>query len=146
MYRKKPGVDIIMDILEEAMRFYPESEFIRSLQRQYIERGGLSKKQLQGLYGKAEKITSIPAAKMATLEAIILKKHVKNRSALPEPVTMFEQDESDGQLINAILEKFPSHKRVLFFQSKYHNRETLSAAEKTELKNFYKLLIEKSKK
>ena len=70
MYRKKPDVDIIKDLLELTLVAYPASTFIKSLAFQYEERGGLSKKQLEGLYKKAEKVNTIPANKLATLEAV----------------------------------------------------------------------------
>jgi hypothetical protein len=71
MQRLKPDVDIVLDILKAVLEAQPLSSFTQSLLHQYQERGGLSKKQLQGLYGKAEKVKSIPAGKLATLEAII---------------------------------------------------------------------------
>ena len=74
MNRLKPEVDIVLDILKAVNIAQPESSFIQSLLHQYQERGGLSKKQLQGLYAKAQKFSSIPENKLATLEAIILKK------------------------------------------------------------------------
>jgi hypothetical protein len=43
-------------------------------------------------------------------------------------------------MIEAILEKYPQHKRVLFLKVKYDNNEVLSSAEITELERFYKLL------
>jgi hypothetical protein len=76
---------------------------------------------------------------MATLEAIILRKPLKTRSALPAPAPLYEKDEAAGNMIRSILEKFPAHKRVLFFQSKYNNNEPLSAADITELQKFAKL-------
>ena len=79
MQRLKPGVDIVLDVLKAVAEAQPHSEFAQSILRQYQERGGLSKKQLEGLYGKAQKIKSIPPGKLATLEAIILKKHTKSR-------------------------------------------------------------------
>lgn len=140
MHRLKPGVDIVLDILKAVAEAQPQSEFAKSLLHQYQERGGLSKKQLQGLYGKAQKTKTIPTAKLATLEAIILRKHTKNRSELPETKPLYEKDISIGLMIESILNRFPSHKRVLFLKSKYNNNEVLSAAELAELKHFVKLL------
>lgn len=141
MDRKKPDVDIIADILKAGMEAYPDSEFIRSLAMQYEERGGLSKKQLQGLYQKVAKKQAVSEAKLATLEAVILKKPTKYKSALPENAPLYTRDETVGQMITAILNKFPQHKRILFFQSKYEGNETLSAVEKTELEKLHKLLL-----
>lgn len=140
MQRLKPGVDIVLDILKAVEVAQPNSEFVKSILHQYIERGGLSKKQLQGLFGKAQKVNSIPAAKLATLEAIILKKHTRNKSPLPESKPLFEKDLMIGELIQNILAKYPNHKRVLFLRSKYENNETITTAEKEEIQKFSKLL------
>ena len=141
MQRLKPEVDIIKDILEAVLQAQPDSTFVQSLLNQYIERGGLSKKQLQGLYGKAQKIKTIPAGKLATLEAIILRKNIKFRSALPENKPLYEKDEKAGKMITDILVKFPAHKRVLLFKTKYDNNEVLSPTEISELEKFVKLLL-----
>lgn len=140
MFRKKIDVDVINDILQAALEAYPDSTFVQSLSRQYQERGGLSKKQLEGLYNKALKVQSIPVGKLATLEAMILKRPTRFKSAPPAPKPLYSKDEHVGELISAILAKYPQHKRVLFFQSKYDNNESLSATEITELEKFKKLL------
>jgi hypothetical protein len=140
VFRKKIDVDIIKDILEAAQAAYPNSVFVQSLARQYEERGGLSKKQLEGLFGKARKIKGLPPGKLATLEAMILKRPTRYKSAPPPPKPLYTKDEKTGELIGAILAKYPQHKRVLFFQSKYNNNESLSAAELAELEKFQKLL------
>lgn len=141
MYRKKPDVDVIKDLLELVLVAKPASAFVKSLLFQYEERGGLSKKQLEGLYSKAAKIDSIPANKLATLEAVILRRPNRYKSALPENTPLYVKDDTTGQIINAILEKYPQHKRVLFFKTKYDNNEPLQAAEKAELERFSKLLL-----
>jgi hypothetical protein len=141
MQRLKPDVDIVKDILKAVLQAQPLSTFTQSLYYQYRERGGLSKKQLQGLYNKAQKIKTIPPAKLATLEAIILHKHGKHRSALPEIKPLYKTNEAAGNMISAILQKFPQHKRVLFLSLKFNNNEPLSAAELTELEKFAKLLL-----
>ena len=140
MYRKRPDVDIIKDILEAALQAYPNSSFIQSLSFQYQERGGLSKKQLDGLYKKAVKITNIPVNWLATLEAEILKRPTRYKSTPPAPTPLYTKDENIGQVISSILEKYPQHKRVLFLQSKYDNNNPLSASELAELEKFNKLL------
>ncbi|MGC4100727.1 hypothetical protein [Ferruginibacter sp.] len=143
MQRKKPDVDVILDILEATLAAKPASTFTASLLQQYRERGGLSKKQLEGLYNKASKVPAVTETKLATLEAIILKKHTRHRSPLPQATPLFTKDEEAGNLINAILEKYPQHKRVLFFKANYDNNKPISVTEKEELKRFHKLLIEK---
>jgi hypothetical protein len=140
MRRIRPDVDIILDILKAVTAAQPLSTFAQSLLQQYQERGGLSKKQLEGLYGKAQKIKDIPENKLATLAAIILRKPAKHRSELPAPAPLYTKDEETGKMIGSVLEKYPQHKRVLFFKSKYDNNELLSPAEKTELLKFSKLL------
>lgn len=140
MQRLKPGVDIVLDILTAVVEAQPHSEFAQSIMRQYQERGGLSKKQLEGLYGKAQKVKSIPPGKLATLEAIILKKHTKQRSELPDRKPLYQKDISIAQLMDSILKQFPSHKRVLYLKSKYDNNEVLSSIELSELARFSKLL------
>jgi hypothetical protein len=142
MRRILPHVDIVLDILKAVVEAQPRSGFAQSILLQYQERGGLSKKQLQGLYGMAQKITSVTPAKLATLAAIILKKPTKERT--PAPLTassVYQKDETAGKTIAAILEKYPQHKRVLFLRSRYDNNETLSAAEMRELEKFKKLIV-----
>jgi hypothetical protein len=95
---------------------------------------------LQGLYNKAVNIKTIPVNKLATLEAVILKKPTKYKSALPESIPLYTKDETIGKMVDAILVKYPQHKRVLFLKSKYDNNEPLSATEITELQKFNKLL------
>jgi DNA repair protein RadC len=129
-----------MDILKAVVEAQPGSTFAQSLLQQYQERGGLSKKQLQGLFNKAEKVKTIPVGKMATLEAIILKKPNRYKSALPVAGPLHQKDETTGQMIDAILAKYPEHKRVLFFKSKYENNEVLTATEMSDLQRFSKLL------
>lgn len=141
MQRKKPGVDITLDILKETLDANPASPFVTSLLYQYNERGGLSKKQLEGLYHKASKVSTIAPAKLATLQAIILKKPMKYNSPLPLPAPIFIKDEAIGKLITEILQKYPQHKRVLYFRVKYQNNEFFSVTETEELKRFYKILI-----
>lgn len=140
MQRLKPDVDIVLDILNAVVIAQPGSAFAQSLLRQYHERGGLSKRQLQGLMGKASRIVSITPAKLATLEAIIKKKPTKYRSDLPAQLPVQEKDESTGRMMEEILKKYPEHKRVLFFRSKYDNNEPLTAQELAELERFSKIL------
>lgn len=139
MYRKKPDVDIVKDILESVSEARPASEFICSLMHQYEERGGLSKKQLEGLYKKAQRVSSIPAARLATLEAMIRQRPNRYKSPLPENKPLYEKNEKAGEMIASVLEKFPAHKRVLFFKAKFDNNEPLQPAELTELEKFYRM-------
>ena len=137
-------VDIISDILAAANKAYPESDFVQSLSHQYLVRGSLSKRQLEGLYKKAERIKDLPHNKLATLEAVILKRPKKYKSELPPSEPLYKKDEEAGKLIDQILDKYPAHKRVLFFQSKYKTNEPFSPTELTELQKFHKFLIKPS--
>jgi hypothetical protein len=136
MNQPKDRLDIINDVLEECILAYPVSSFIISLYKQYQQRGSLSKKQLQGLYGKASKIEQLPPGKLATIEAIIKRMPTRFKSELPEIKPLFEKDEATGLLISEILAKYPQHKRVLFLKTKYDNNEVLSPADMTDLKRF----------
>lgn len=140
MDKKKPDIDIVNEVLEDCIMAYPVSSFIISLYKQYNQRGSLSKKQLQGLHGKASKIPDISPARLATLEAMIKKMPTRYKSEAPAPKPLYEKEESNGQLINAILAKYPQHKRVLFLKLKYDNNELLSAQELADLKRFAQLL------
>lgn len=140
MHRIKPDVDIVSDLLEAVLEARPDSAFIQSLLLQYRERGGLSKKQLEGLYHKAAKITTIPGNKLTTLEAIIKRKPTRYKSVLPPPAPLYTKDESAGRMMETILEKYPQHKRILFLKAKYDNNETLSVMELSELQKFNKML------
>ncbi len=141
MQRKKIGVDIVMDLLKETLAANPTSSFTASLLQQYQERGGLSKKQLEGLHHKASKVATINTSKLATLEAIILEKPMKHKSPLPTTAPVLSKDETIGNLIQAILQKYPQHKRVLFLKSKYDSNHPILPAETEELNRFYKLLL-----
>ena len=133
-------IDVIRDILEQAEIAFPESSFIKSLHQQYLNRGGLSKKQLEGLYQKAVKTNTIPVNKLSTLEAIILKKPTRYKSEKPGATPLYKKDERTGNMITSVLEKYPQHKRVLFFKTKYNNNEPLSPSEITELEKFHKMV------
>ncbi|HEX4956540.1 MAG TPA: hypothetical protein VFV46_00065 [Lacibacter sp.] len=141
LQRKKIDVDVIKDVLLLVAAARPMDAFVHSISKQYDERGSLSKKQLEGLHGKASRIASVPPAKLATLEAIIKKKLTRERSAATTVnESFFQKDEAVGYMIAAVLAKAPQHKRVLFLKAKYDNNETLTAAEINELKKFEKLL------
>lgn len=141
MYKPKPGIDIIGKILDALYAHNPDALFVMSLMHQYEERGSLSKKQLQGLLSKAQKVPGMPASWLGTLEAIILKMPTRYKSV--EPIIkspIYQQDAELGLLIQSILNRYPQHKRVLFLKARYDNHEPLSAEEQKELRKFIKLL------
>ena len=137
---KKKEVDIINDVLEQCILAYPVSSFIISLYKQYQQRGSLSKKQLQGLHSKASQIKDFPQNKLATIEAIIKKMPTRNKSELPENKPVIDRNENSATIIEAILTKYPQHKRFLFFKSK-HDKNELTPQEIAEIKKFEKLLL-----
>lgn len=141
MHRINPDIDIVADLLKAVIAVRSEDSFCLSLLQQYQERGGLSKKQLEGLLGKASKFTNAAPGKLATLEAIILKKHTNHRSVVNAQSEQLEIPDDNAAHIDAILNKFPAHKRVLFFKMKVDNSEKLTALEKSELDKFYKFLL-----
>lgn len=134
-------MDILLDILNEMVKAHPTSNFVNSLHQQYCNRGGLSKKQLEGLHSKALKTANISQGKLATLEAIIKKKPTRERAAATISAPLPVKDETVGKKISAILEKYPQHKRLLFFRLKFDNNENISALEIAEIEKFGKLLL-----
>jgi hypothetical protein len=138
--KKSSDIDIVNEVLEACIMAFPVSSFIISIYQQYQKRGSLSKKQLQGLLGKASSIKDFSETKLATLEAVIKKMPTRFKSELPETKPLYEKDKSIGDLIETILAKYPQHKRVLFFQSKYDNNQPLTAMEIDELKKFKQVL------
>jgi hypothetical protein len=141
MFKKDSSIDVIDKILDACYKHNPDALFIMSLMHQYEERGSLSKKQLQGLYLKAQKVKDMPASWLATLEAVIAKMPNRFKSDAMAHTPLFQKDEEVGKTITAILSKYPQHKRVLYLQAKYNNNEPLSAAEIAELEKFKKLLL-----
>ncbi|MGN6247812.1 MAG: hypothetical protein ACTHNG_05615 [Ginsengibacter sp.] len=140
MQQNKPKLDIINMLLEDCIMAFPVSSFVISIYQQYQRRGWLSKKQLQGLYDKASKINGVLPGRLAALESIIKKMPTREKSQVPENAPIFEKDKEAGKMIDAILSKYPQHKRVLFLKAKYDNNDILSPADVSELKKFSKML------
>jgi hypothetical protein len=142
--KRKSEIDIVNEVLEACLLAYPVSSFVISLYKQYLERGSLSKKQLQGLFGKAQQIEDFPAGKLATLEARIKKMPTRYKSEAPTTnKPLYEKEETTGAWIEAVLSKYPQHKQVLFLQAKYNNNEVLSTTELADLKRFYGVVSKK---
>ncbi len=140
MQQKKHDVDVILDVLNACMERYPDSGFVKSLRGQYLERGFLTKKQLEGLHSKAGKAVGLLPGKLATLEAIIKKMPTRYKSEKPsEPVPIYEKNIPVRIFIAAILAKQPTHKRVLEFKAKFDTHTPLTTHELTELQKFYRL-------
>lgn len=123
------------------VKAHPGSVFVNSLYQQYCNRGGLSKKQLEGLHSKALKTTGISPGKLATLEAIIKKKPTRERAAATITAPAPLPDKALGETLSGILARYPQHKRVLYLQSKYRNHEHITPAEIAEIGKFKKLLL-----
>jgi hypothetical protein len=134
-------MDVLLDILNEMVKAHPTSNFVNSLHQQYCNRGGLSKKQLEGLHSKALKTPAVSHSRLATLEAIIKKKPTRERAAATITAPLPVKDELVGKMINAILDKYPQHKRLLFLKSKFDNNENISALDLAEIEKFGKLLL-----
>ena len=134
-------VNIILNILETLKAAKPDAVFINSLHNQYCNRGGLSKKQLEGLHSKATASGLISVAKLATLEAIIKKKPNRYKSEIaikaPEPPAT----DVYAPLLVSILEKYPQHKMALFLHSKCKHNDALTDAEKSEINRLAKVLL-----
>ena len=144
---KKPGVDVILDVLLILTETYPDSTFIKSLLAQYRERGSLSRKQLQGLLSKGQKASSVPETKLSTIEAIILRMPVRDKT--PPSATNIPLEETKDSLveeqIQRILSVFPHHKRVLYLKARVDNNEILNASEKKELTQFEQTAMKKNR-
>jgi len=132
-------MDILLNILTRMQELNP-SEFTVSLEKFYRKHGGLSKKQMEGLYARASKTEGVPAPWLATLEAIIRKKHSKQHSVAPSSIEE-EKDLESAELIKNILAKYPAHKAILSIQTSLEKKGKLSLQEKDELKRFASILL-----
>ena len=141
MNKIRPDVDIIQDVMKETLAAYPTSKFVESLLAQYLERGRLSKKQLEGLHSKAQNVSTIAPGKLATLQAIIMKMPNRFKSPLPENIPLPVKDVLLEKKLTEILGRYPQHKRVLFIKLRFDNNEAISALEKSEVDRFHKLLV-----
>lgn len=144
MYRKKPDVDVLNDVILLAIDHYPDNAFLKGLYRQYHDLGGLSRRQMEGLLGKAEKVPAITAAQKATLEAEIRKKPQRFRSEAPAHSPIYEKDASAEKLILEILEKYPEHRMVKILGQKIDKMDPLTPVERQELERFHRLLVKPS--
>ncbi|WP_298299662.1 hypothetical protein [Hydrotalea sp.] len=139
----KKLVDVIDKVLDACYQYNPDALFILSLMHQYEERGSLSKKQLQGLLQKAGSIPDMPANWLGTLKAIILKMPDRHRIAKETtiyPITPNNTGADYLKIILAILQKYPQHKGALLLQTKCNLHQPLSNEEKSQLKQWEKLL------
>ncbi len=133
------SVDIVAELIQAVIQARPEDSFCLSIWQQYQERGNLSKKQLEGLLGKATKFTEVSPGKLATLEAIIKRKNQVHRTENSE-IKETIKDDAPLQEMNMILEKYPEHKRILFLKSRWIKDEIFTQAEIDDISRLKKLL------
>ena len=147
MLPKNKRIDVIDKLLALCYAHNKDALFIMSLMHQYEERGSLSKKQLQGLLLKAQKIKEIPAHQIAAVEAIVLK--MPTRDKTPVQKTTPAISDAEAQITAAlaqteqVLALYPSHKQVLVLRSKLMSNQPLTPQEQTDLTKFVKILVKK---
>src|SRR6478752_2894319 len=93
----KATYDFLQEVFEWVfynMPIHANNSYMRKLYDFYKEKGGLSGKQLQALLDKINSIDQKPTFNPATLEAMIKKKAVKYRSAVPPPPAEIMADDS----------------------------------------------------
>ena len=147
MLSKNKKIDVIDKLLSLCYAHNKDALFIMSLMHQYEERGSLSKKQLEGLLLKAQKIKEIPAHQIAAVEAIVLK--MPTRDKTPVQKTTPAINEAQAQMSTAlaqtdqILALYPAHKQVLLLKSKLTSHQSLTPQEQADLNKFVKILVKK---
>ena len=147
MLSKNKKIDVIDKLLSLCYAYNKDALFIMSLMHQYEERGSLSKKQLEGLLLKAQKIKEIPAHQIAAVEAIVLK--MPTRDKTPVQKTTPAISEAEAHIVAAraqteqVLAVYPSHKQVLLLRSKLMSHQSLTPQEQADLSKFVKILIKK---
>lgn len=147
MLSKNKKIDVIEKLLALCYEHNKDALFIMSLMHQYEERGSLSKKQLQGLLLKAQKIKEIPAHQIAAVEAIVLK--MPTRDKTPVQKTTPAISEAEAHIVAAraqteqVLALYPSHKQVLLLRSKLMSHQSLTTQEQADLTKFVKILVKK---
>ncbi|MGC8751581.1 hypothetical protein [Hydrotalea sp.] len=140
----KKAVDVIEKILDACYQYNPDALFILSLMHQYEARGSLSKKQLMGLHQKASNVPDLPQHWLSTLQAIILKMPERHKIANEIPVLSANNTTNPYEefltIIASILQKYPQHKGALLLQTKCNLKQLLTNEEKSQLKQWQKLL------
>lgn len=148
MISKNKKIDVIDKLLALCYAHNKDALFIMSLMHQYEERGSLSKKQLEGLLLKAQKIKQIPAHQIAAVEAIVLKMPTRDKTPVKKTTTP-AINEAQAQIIaslaqtDQILAIYPAHKQVLLLKSKLTSNQPLTAQEQADLTKFVKILVKK---
>ena len=147
MLSKNKKIDVIDKLLSLCYAHNKDALFIMSLMHQYEERGSLSKKQLQGLLLKAEKIKEIPAHQIAAVEAIVLKMPTRDKTPVQKTTPAISEIEAQIAASLAqteqVLALYPSHKQVLLLRSKLMSNQPLTPQEQADLTKFVKILVKK---
>lgn len=147
MLSKNKKIDVIDKLLSLCYAHNKDALFIMSLMHQYEERGSLSKKQLEGLLLKAQKIKEIPAHQIAAVEAIVLKMPTRDKTPVQKitPAINEAQAQISTALAQAdqILALYPAHKQVLLLKSKLTSHQLLTPQEQADLTKFVKILVKK---
>ena len=147
MLSKNKKIDVIDKLLSLCYAHNKDALFIMSLMHQYEERGSLSKKQLEGLLLKAQKIKEIPAHQIAAVEAIVLKMPTRDKTPVQKtPPAMSEAEaQISASLVQAeqILAVYPSHKQALLLKYKLSSKQPLTPQEQADLTKFVKILVKK---
>jgi hypothetical protein len=134
-------MDVLLKILEQMKETIPNNRFINGLHDQYCNIGGLSKKQMEGLYIKAKESGIVSHAHLATLEAMTKKKVTRQKSEKVTKAPEYYKGQDILHAVEKILERFPQHKMALFLQTKIKNKQPVSDAEINEVNRLFKLLI-----
>lgn len=147
MLSKNKKIDVIDKLLSLCYVHNKDALFIMSLMHQYEERGSLSKKQLEGLLLKAQKIKEIPAHQIAAVEAIVLKMPTRDKTPVQKTAPAINEAQAQISVALAqtdqILALYPAHKQVLLLKSKLSSHQPLTPQEQADLTKFVKILVKK---
>lgn len=135
-------MDVLLKILEQLKEAKPDNRFINGLYEQYCQIGGLSKKQMEGLYLKAKESPVISHAHLATLEAMIKKKVTRQKSEKVKQAPEFYKGDTILPEVEKILERYPQHKMAIFLQTKINSKQPISDQEINEIRRLVKLLVQ----
>lgn len=85
----------------------------------------------------------MPVGWIAAVEAIILKMPTRDKTPVDKSKKEIQDPmEKCKTLVQQILQQYPQHKRVLYFNTVLQQRKSLNATEQQELEKFHRLLIE----
>ena len=126
--KQREEQDIVLKTLDLLHQLQPAQEFIASLRYQYLERGSLSRKQLQGLLQKALRHHEVPPNWSATIEAIIKKMPVREKAPASLQTPLYQTDADALHMVKFDLEKFTGHKQAQFLLKKIELHEQLTTS------------------